>query len=178
MRKVLKKKFFNRSAPEVAKDLLGKFLVRKWKGREISAQIVEVEVYEGFRDKASHASRGKTKRNSVMFGPAGVWYVYLIYGMHWMLDVVTGPKEYPAAVLIRGIKGADTPGKLTKNFKINKKFNERAASRTSGLWIEDRGVNVTSDKRQATRRVGVEYAGPYWSNRKWRFVLRSYPHLV
>ncbi len=101
----MSEKFFNRPAPEIAKDLLGKFLVRRFPRksarREIIIMITEVEAYDGPFDKASHASKGRTERNKIMFGPPGYFYVYFTYGMHWMLNVVTGPKDYPSAVLIR-----------------------------------------------------------------------------
>ena len=102
--RVLNKKFFERDTITVAKELLGKCLVRRIGKKKLRVIITEVEVYDGFRDKASHASRGKTKRNELMFGDAGHWYVYFTYGMHWMLNIVTRKKDYPAAVLIRGIQ--------------------------------------------------------------------------
>ncbi|MDP2668509.1 MAG: DNA-3-methyladenine glycosylase [bacterium] len=107
---VLGKKFFERSALKVAKELLGKFLVRgdpTARGGRIAKayMITEVEAYLGPKDKASHARSGKTKRNAPMFGEAGRWYVYFTYGMYWMLNIVTGPKDFPAAVLIRGVSG-------------------------------------------------------------------------
>ncbi|MDO8574015.1 MAG: DNA-3-methyladenine glycosylase [bacterium] len=193
MRKVLGQKFFNRDTVTVAKSLLGKFLVRKvsksivvprrysgrfrGSGHEIALMITEVEVYDGFTDKASHAARGKTARNSIMFGPAGHWYVYFTYGMHWMLNIVTRERDYPAAVLIRAASALDSfgepkgviggPAKLTKFLKINKKFNGLAASEKSGLWVEDGGMIVKRIKKGS--RVGVSYAGQYWAKRKWRF---------
>ena len=101
--KVLNKNFFNRPTLIVAKDLLGKYLIRRLNGKIKRFMITEVEAYDGFKDKASHASRGKTVRNAPMFGEAGVWYVYFTYGMHYMLNIVTGKKDYPAAILIRGV---------------------------------------------------------------------------
>ena len=92
----MNKEFFDRPALEVAPDLLGKFLVRKGNGKEIALMITDVEAYDGLKDKASHASVGQTERNKAMFGPAGHWYVYFTYGMHWMLNAVTGPMGYPA----------------------------------------------------------------------------------
>lgn len=182
MRKVLSKKFFEGSAVEAAKSLLGKFLVRRYRGKEIFAEIVEVEAYDGRKDKASHASRGLTARNKVMFGEAGYWYVYFTYGMHWMLNIVTGPKDYPAAVLIRAVelsseikKGHFTnlngPARLTKHLKIDKFFNNKAASKKNGLWVEDRGIKIPPRRIKRTKRVGVEYAGHYWANRRHRFLL-------
>ncbi|PIY95650.1 3-methyladenine DNA glycosylase, partial [Candidatus Jorgensenbacteria bacterium CG_4_10_14_0_8_um_filter_39_13] len=92
MRKILSQSFFNRPALTVAKELMGKYLVRRYRGKLVSAMITEVEAYDGFKDKASHAFRGMTDRNKIMFGPAGFWYVYFTYGMHWMLNIVTGKK--------------------------------------------------------------------------------------
>ncbi|MDP2598558.1 MAG: DNA-3-methyladenine glycosylase [Candidatus Liptonbacteria bacterium] len=107
--KILSRGFFNRPTLKVAKQLLGKYLVCRIlsshndaRGRRIALMITEVEAYDGPRDMASHASRGETPRNKPMFGEAGNFYVYFTYGIHWMLNVVTGKKGYPAAVLIRG----------------------------------------------------------------------------
>jgi len=169
LKKVLSKRFFRRSAVEVAQNLLGKFLIRRRENRIESYMITEVEAYDGHKDKASHASRGLTERNKVMFGEAGHWYVYFTYGMHWMLNIVTGPKGYPAAVLIRGVRDVNGPARVTKKLKINGSFNGKVAVKKSGLWIEDRGVRAKKFKR--TARVGIDFAGPYWAKRKYRFVL-------
>ncbi len=117
MKKVLTKKFFEKRTRAVAEELLGKILCRKIGSRVIKHVVTEVEVYDGFNDKASHASRGKTARNFPMFGPAGVWYIYFCYGAHWMLNIVTGPKDYPAAVLIRGLVAVSNNSMLS-NRKI------------------------------------------------------------
>ena len=103
-----------------------------------------------------------------MFGPAGYWYIYFTYGMHWMLNIVTGPKDYPAAVLIRGTDLASGPGRLTKKFKINKKLNRKPAEKSSGLWIE-KGSNKKL-KIKCTPRIGISFAGPIWAKKKYRFV--------
>ena len=178
MKKVLGKKFFNRGALVVAKELLGKYLIRKLNGKEIALKITEVEAYAGLKDKASHAHKGKTQRNEIMFGEAGYWYVYLCYGAYDMLNIVADKKHYPAAVLIRGAGDFNGPGKLTKHLKINGKFNKRKANKSSGLWIEDRGEKISSARRRnkiiATPRIGVDYAGPIWSKKHYRFVLKSY----
>jgi DNA-3-methyladenine glycosylase len=172
MKKVLKREFFNRPTPEVAHDLLGKYLVRRFPSGEVKAlMITETEAYDGFHDKASHASRGETKRNKIMFGSSGYWYVYFTYGMHWMLNIVTREKGYPAAVLIRGVEGAEGPARLTKKLQINKEQNEKKAESKSGLWIEDRGVKIPKNKIKKTGRIGIQYAGPYWMKRRWRFYL-------
>lgn len=182
MRKILRRKFFDRDTVLVAEEILGKFLVRKIGQREVALMITEVEVYDGFRDQASHASRGKTKRNEIMFGEAGHWYVYFTYGMHWMLNLVTREEGYPAAILIRGVEGFDGPAKLTKFLKIDKKINRLPIDKKSGLWVEDRGYKMIGEKIHPPKfsvgklrrvkkgpRVGVSYAGPVWAKRKLRF---------
>ena len=171
MRKVLGEKFFERPAPEVAQGLLGKFLVRRIGKREIASKIVEVEAYEGSGDKASHAYRGVTERNRVMFEYPGRWYVYFVYGMHWMLNIVTGIHGHPGAVLIRGTEAVNGPGRLTKHFKIGEELNGLPAVKKEGLWIEDRGLALEASQIKKTPRVGVDYAGHYWAGRKYRFLL-------
>ncbi len=171
MKKVVHPIFFERPTLVVAKNLLGKFLVRR-RGKRISAyMITEVEVYDGYRDKASHASRGQTARNAPMFGPAGHWYVYFTYGMHWMLNIVTREKGYPAAVLIRGVSPVRGPARLTKKLHIDNKLNGRAATRASGLWIEDRGARVLPRAIKKSPRIGIDHAGEYWARRNLRFYL-------
>lgn len=179
--KILNRKFFDRSTLTVAKDLLGKYLVRRFNGGKQHFIITEVEAYDGFKDKASHASRGLTKRNAPMFGEAGRWYVYFTYGMYHMLNIVTGPKNYPAAVLIRGIYGISGPARITKKLKIDKNFSNKIASPKTGLWIAaptklERAPlknKFLSGKMKIKNypRIGVNYAGPVWSKKKWRFKL-------
>lgn len=159
----LKADFFARPATTVAESLIGKRLVC---GKR-SGIITEVEAYDGPEDKACHGSKGLTERTKVMFGPAGQWYVYFIYGMYWMLNIVTGDEGYPAAVLIRGVEDFDGPGKLTKAFGINKRFNGVPATEESGLWIEE-GISPSKIKR--TPRIGVDYAGA-WAKKPYRFIL-------
>jgi len=171
MNKVLSQKFFNRSALKVAKKLLGKFLVRKYKNKEITLMITEVEAYDGFDDKASHASRGKTERNKIMFGEAGKWYIYFTYGMHWMLNIIVGPKNYPAAILIRAAGKISGPARLTKYLKIDKKFNGKPTNKKTKLWIEDRGVKISKSQIAKRERVGVDYAGK-WANKLYRFMIK------
>lgn len=180
MRGVLTQNFFNRDTKIVAQELLGKFLVRKIGHKEIVGIITETEAYDGPNDLASHASRGRTPRTEVMFKDPGNFYIYLCYGMYWMLNVVTREKGYPAAVLIRGVLlengvSFDGPGKVTKFFKISRRFNEKSAKKLTGLWFEDRGVmpNLIIKKLQ---RVGIAYAGPVWSAKKYRFQLTAKIH--
>lgn len=174
MRAVLKIDFYERATQNVARDLLGKFLVRRFpNGSLISRMITETEGYDGPHDLASHASRGRTARTDVMFGPAGIWYVYFVYGMHHMLNVVTGPEHYPAAVLIRSVEGICGPGRLTRALKITRTFNRMSASFSSGLWIENRGVRISASRVQVTPRIGVSYAKE-WAHKPWRFVLAEF----
>ena len=178
---VLGKKFFERPTLIIAKDLLGKYLVRRIGAKTQRFMITEVEAYDGFKDKASHASRGKTKRNTPMFDEAGRWYVYFTYGMHYMLNIVTGKKDYPAAVLIRAVIGVNGPGRLTKQLKIDKRFNNKIASPKTGLWIAAptkseraslKNVFLSGKmKMKSSPRIGVERAGPFWSKKPWRFTL-------
>ena len=174
MKKILPKKFFERATFVVARDMLGKFLVRKNGRREVAYMITEVEGYDGHKDKASHAHRGQTPRNKVMFGKAGVWYVYFVYGMYDMLNMVTGSHGYPAAVLIRGLEGIYGPGRLTKKLGITRRLNGKHTTRASGLWIEDRGVQVRPKDVKKAPRIGVNYAGSVWSKKPYRLILKKY----
>jgi DNA-3-methyladenine glycosylase len=171
--RVLPAEFFARPALTVARGLLGKFLVRKLGSEEISLPITETEAYIGPHDLACHASKGKTRRTAVMFGPAGHWYVYFVYGIHWMLNVVTDAVDYPAAVLLRGAGPWDGPAKLTKALSIDGQLNGCTSACTTGLWIEDRGAIVPSRAIQRTPRIGVDYAGE-WADRPYRFVTQHF----
>lgn len=187
MRKILAHDFFDRPTLAVARGLLGKYLVKRLPERSgrgaktLAVMITEVEAYDGPNDRASHASRGRTPRNAPMFGPAGRFYVYFTYGMHWLVNVVTGPEDYPAAVLIRGgiykdpetgiASRLDGPARLTKFLKIGEAQNGKTASRRTGLWFEDRGVRPPRGSIAASRRVGVNYAGRLWAGKKYNFSL-------
>lgn len=171
---MLTEQFLNKSTAEVAQSLLGKFLVRRRGNRTEAYMITETEVYDGFRDKGSHASHGKTKRNAPMFGAPGHWYVYFTYGMHWMLNIVTMEKDYPAAVLIRGVQEITGPARLTKKLRISGRMNGMSATRKSGLWIEDRGVRIPPRIIKKSPRVGIAYAGSYWARRNLRFYLDGF----
>ncbi|MEX2114151.1 MAG: DNA-3-methyladenine glycosylase [Pirellulales bacterium] len=168
--RLLSHDFYARPALAVAKELLGKVLVRRINGQDVTAVIHETEAYIGPHDLACHASKGRTPRTEVMFGPAGHWYVYFIYGIHWMLNVVTGDVDHPAAVLIRGAGDWTGPAKLTKALAIDKGLNGEPSVPTSGLWIEDRGLRIARGRIERTPRIGVDYAGP-WAAKPYRFVL-------
>jgi DNA-3-methyladenine glycosylase len=170
---VLEPAFFDRPADLVARDLPGRTLVRRIGRQRVGLIISETEAYLGPHDLACHAARGRTARTEVMFGPAGTLYVYLVYGLHWMRNVVTGPAGYPAAVLIRSAGGISGPGRLARALAINGMLNGRRAGQEAGLWFE-RGAGPA--RVLATPRVGVDYAGPRWSGRKLRFIIaRSAP---
>ncbi len=161
--------FYLQSALDVARGLLGQNLCRESGGEIIRAKIIEVEAYIGPEDKACHAHRGKTKRNQIMFNKGGHWYVYLCYGIHWLLNVTTGPAGFPAAVLIRAVEGHIGPGRLTKNLGIDKAQHEKPISRTTGLWIEESGFKVPDTQIKRTPRIGIDYAQE-WKDAPLRLV--------
>jgi DNA-3-methyladenine glycosylase len=189
----LPRSFYSRPALEVASDLLGKVLVRRIGRKNLVGKIVETEAYVGPHDLACHASKGHTPRTSIMFGPAGHAYVYMIYGFYFCLNVVTEAVGYPAAVLIRAIEPLENmdsmrrrrknpvrdtdigsgPGKLCMAMSIDKNLNG-ADLLANTIWIEDRdletGVILTSP------RVGVDYAGEY-KDKPWRFFVEGNPHV-
>lgn len=177
MKKVLPSSFFNRDTSLVAKELLGTFLVRRVASKKIEAMITQAEVYDGPYDLASHASKGKTKRTNVMFGESGRYYIYLCYGVHEMLNIVTREQGYPAAILIRGVLTGNIhingPGKVTKFFGIDRALHGKKATTSEGLWFEDRGIGVNLKKIKKSARVGVDYAGPVWAQKKLRFTLEN-----
>lgn len=156
----------------VAEDLIGKYIVRQIDGKTHAYKIIETEAYDGEKDLACHASKGRTKRTEVLYREGGHLYVYLIYGMHYLLNVVADQKDYPAGVLIRGIETKEGkifgPGRVAKHLKIDRLFHGKKAEKKMKLWFEDRGVEILKIKK--TARVGVEYAGPIWSKKRWRFV--------
>lgn len=163
--------FFNRPADRVARDLLGARLVVRGADGETTRHVVfETEAYLGRHDLACHGSKGMTKRNATMFGPAGRWYVYLCYGLHWMLNVVTGDEGVPAAVLIRGVGEHVGPGRVTKALGVDRSFDGRPATRRAGLWFETSGIHVPPRLVERTPRIGVGYAGA-WAEKPLRFVV-------
>ncbi len=158
-----------RNTVALARWLLGKVLVRTLNGQRMAHSITEIEAYHGERDLACHASKGRTARTEVMYRTGGCWYVYLCYGMHEMLNLVTGPAEHPAAVLIRGLQSVSGPGRLTKRLAIDRKLNGALAEPASGLHLEDHGVVLARGTIKSGPRIGVDYAGPVWAAKPWRF---------
>ena len=160
--------FFHRPCLTVAEELVGKILVHRLAdGTILRLRISETEGYCGEADTACHAHRGRTKRTEVMYMDAGTIYIYLCYGVHWLLNIVTGDAEYPQAVLIRACVDAAGPGKLTKSLRINGDLN-RGSVLGEELWMEDDGFDcrVTTGKR-----VGISYATQEDQDRPWRFIL-------
>jgi DNA-3-methyladenine glycosylase len=189
----LSRSFYSRPALDVANDLLGKVLVRRIGRKNLSGKIVETEAYVGPHDLACHASKGHTARTSIMFGPPGYAYVYMIYGFYFCLNVVTEPPGHPAAVLIRAIEPLDNvglmrklrrnparetnitsgPGKLCMAMSIDKQLNGADLLGTA-IWIEDRSLDAGNIR--TSPRVGVDYAGEF-KDKPWRFFVEGNPHV-
>ncbi len=184
--------FYGRDTITVARDLLGKVLVRETPEGRMAARIVETEAYVGPHDKACHASRGMTERNKVMFGEPGHAYVYFIYGMYYCLNLVTERDGYPAAVLIRAgepLEGeaqmrelrekaksreelASGPGRLCMAMAIDRALNGVDVCKKGPLYVEDGGPE--SREIVSCKRIGVEYAAEY-KDKPWRFYIKDSP---
>jgi DNA-3-methyladenine glycosylase len=187
--------FFARDTLVVARDLLGTKLVRELDGERLSGIIVECEAYIGQGDTACHASRGRTGRNEVMFGPPGFAYVYFTYGMHWLLNVVTEAEGFPAAVLLRALQPVEGiekmralrqakgrprtdrdltsgPARLTQALGIEKTFNGADLVRGGQLWLES-GDSILGNGVECGPRIGVHYAAEKDRLAPWRFWVRE-----
>jgi len=189
--KLLAQAFYDRPVLTVARDLLGKQLVRMLDGERLSGTIIETEAYDGMQDLACHARVGKTPRTSVMFGLPGMAYVYFTYGMHWCLNAVTGSEGYPAAVLIRAVlpqegrqviavrragraekEWCSGPARLTSAFGIDGACNNFPLfNPVSGLWIED-AAPVSDESVTTGPRVGIASVPEPWRSKPWRFRLK------
>jgi DNA-3-methyladenine glycosylase len=165
----LNKSFFSRDCLQVAPALVGKLLILQTHDGERRLRITETEAYRGEEDTACHAHRGKTKRTEVLYMSAGTIYVYLCYGIHWLLNIVTGTVGSPQAVLIRACDGADGPGKLTKALGITGKLN-RADITDCELSIVDDGARPVITTRP---RVGINYASREDREKPWRFIMEK-----
>ena len=158
---------YARHADEMAVWLLGKWLCTEKDGVLRRFRITETECYMGESDTACHAARGKTPRNQVMYRRGGYAYVYLCYGMHNLLNIVTGEEGYPEAVLIRGVTGISGPGRVTKALGVTRDENGADLTASSAIWLEDDGACPSFD---ACPRVGIDYASPEDRARLWRFI--------
>jgi DNA-3-methyladenine glycosylase len=190
----LPRTFFARPTEQVARDLLGQRLVRLHAGRRLSGLITETEAYIGQDDLACHARFGRTPRSAVMFGPPGHAYVYFTYGMHWMLNVVTAPQGFPAAVLIRALlpeeglevmqalrprpaptpaRLTDGPAKLAQALGIDKRLNGHdLCARGAELFIE-RAAPVPDEAVVLGPRIGLNNTPEPWKSVAWNYKIRS-----
>jgi len=183
----LPRSFYDRPTLTVAREMLGARLVRVLDGQRLSGFITEAEAYIGEEDLGCHAKAGRTPRTAVMYGPPGHAYVYFTYGMHWMLNAVTGPEGFPAAVLIRAFQpvegietisvrraGRDTlgPAKLTQTLGIDRALNGAdLCDPAAGLWVEE-GIPVPDGEVVIGPRVGLNTVPEPWKSKPWRFRIK------
>jgi len=181
--KRLARQFFTQDAVTVSKNILGKFLVRKLpNGKTLRGKIVEVEAYPGPEDKASHAQKmKKTKRNQAEYLIGGHVYIYLVYGMYWDFNIVTGPLGHPQCFLIRAIepenpedhKQTNGPGKLCRYFALDKSLYGEDVAISKKIWFESGKEKIVPKNIVATARIGIDYAGLHWARRKLRFYIKG-----
>jgi len=193
IRRTLDRPFFARDTQRVARELLGKLLVRTWRGKRLVGRIAEVESYVGSHDLACHASKGRTARTETLFGRPGLAYVYLVYGIHELLNFVTEREEFPAAVLIRALEPVEGiaemerargvakvrqltsgPGKLTQALRITRQLNREDVTASRRLAVVDDGYPVAEADIATATRIGVEYAGED-ALLPWRYFLKHSP---
>jgi DNA-3-methyladenine glycosylase len=194
---ILSDQFYSRSALDVARDLLGKLLIRRYNGQLLAGVIIEAEAYQGEEDLGCHAKAGLTPRTRIMYGPPGHAYIYFTYGMHWMLNAVTGPEGSPAAVLIRGMEPVygldimrslrpqpgsslpaalhtgwtDGPAKLCQALALNGTLNGvNLCDGQTDVWVADAGIVVPEDEVLKTPRIGMNTVPEPWFSIPWRFV--------
>lgn len=176
----LQREYFNRPTLQVARELIGTYIVRNLAGRRVSAMIAETEAYKGPRDAASHAYGGRrTARVEPLYRDGGTVYVYLVYGIHWLLNFSTAGEGNPEGVLIRAVmveeKGTPRfivgPGLVTRYLQIDKRHDGIDATTSNQLWLEQRDARVRGIKKGP--RIGVDYAGNYWAARPWRFWIEA-----
>lgn len=173
--------FFTDDALTIAPKMLGMKLIRRLEdGNIIRLHITEIEVYRGKEDLACHASKGKTDRTKIMFEEGGKVYVYLVYGMHWLLNITTGKEGIPQAILIRGTQEISGPGRIGRYLQLDKSFYGEDLSTSTRLWLEY-GEKIDDNNVEQLPRVGVDYAGEYWAKILWRWQIveqqKREPHL-
>jgi len=186
----LPRSFFARDTVVVARELLGKRLVREINGRRVSGIIIETEAYRGEEDLACHARSGRTPRTEIMFGCPGKAYIYFIYGMHWLLNFVTEKEGFPGAVLIRAIKAeegldfiaarragkparawTDGPAKICQALAVDGSLNSLDVCAADARIYLEAGEKVTPDSIQASPRIGLNTVPEPWKSIDWRFVV-------
>jgi len=189
--------FYLQPVVDVARALIGKSLVHQIGDQAVAGIILETEAYDGEQDQACHARSGKTKRNAVMYGPAGHAYIYFTYGMHWLLNCVTGSEGYPAAVLIRSIHPTrglemiaqnrmditpalwcDGPAKLTRALAIDGTLNGCDLCQKTGVLRVEEGITIPEELIQAAPRIGIGYASEPWKSKPWRFTAQMLPSRI
>jgi DNA-3-methyladenine glycosylase len=167
--KRLSREFYIRDVLAAAPEVPGKYLVIKLSDGSLGRyKITEAEAYRGTEDRACHAFKGRTGRTEIMYHEGGRLYIYLIYGMYWMLNIVTGEMNNPQAILIRGVEEFPGPGKLTKFLGIDKSYYGEDLVTSDRIWLEDPGMNFSI---KCGPRIGIGYAGEYWESRPWRYYL-------
>lgn len=165
----LTRDFFIRDVLDVAPEMIGKTMAIRLEKDIIGRYCVtEVEAYRGTEDKACHASKGRTSRTEIMYHEGGRLYIYLVYGMYWMLNIVTGKENIPQAVLIRGVETMPGPGKLTRSLGIDRSYYGEDLITSDRIWFEESGARP---EIRTGVRIGIDYAGEYWRSRPWRFYL-------
>ena len=189
---VLAQTFYDRDVCDVARDLIGRRLVRKGNGGIIAGIIIEAEAYRGEEDLACHAHVGKTKRNAVMYGPPGHAYIYFTYGMHWMLNCVSGPEGFPAAVLLRSILPTDGlkiiaarrhqrgpaewcngPAKICQALDLDSRLNGTPLFHQDGILRIEEGILVPPSIIQTSPRIGLGNTPEPWLSKPWRFFISN-----
>ena len=189
----LGREFYLVSARQLAKDLLGKNIIRKIGGKFLGGKIVETEAYPGPKDKAAHSFGFKiTKRNIIEYGLGGYIYIYLVYGMYWQLNIVAAEAGKPECVLIRALepiffdnenknfgpaknlKLTNGPGKLCQWLKLDKSFYGEDLCLSDRIWLEDSGENIKKSQIIADKRIGIDYAEE-WKDKKLRFYIKANP---
>lgn len=164
----LNRAFFMDDAVTVAKLLPGMDIVIASGEKSGRHMITETEAYLGADDRACHASKGRTARTEPMYLVGGHLYLYFVYGMHWMMNVVTGPADNPQAVLIRGVTALSGPGRVTRGLGVDGSFNREDLAASQRIWIEDGGIQP---ELTTGPRVGINYAGEPWVSKPWRFMI-------
>ncbi len=175
----LSREFFEQKTVKVAKELPGKTLCVRNGGKILRGIIIETEAYRGEDDLACHASKGRTKRTETLYKKAGTIYAYLIYGMHYCLNIVTEKENYPSAILIRGVEVKENeerkiisgPGRVCRHFGIDKTFNGLDVF-GKNIWIEDNGFKISPREIIKSKRIGVDYA-KHCKDYLWRFNIVS-----
>ncbi len=165
----LDKDFYLADSPDLAPRLLGKLICIDNDGVIGRYRITETEAYFGSEDTACHAHKGRTQRTETLYAEGGVLYVYLCYGIHSLINIVCGEAEHPQAVLIRGIEGANGPGRVSKTLNVGLAFNKMDIVNSRRFWLEDDGFLVPEVK--TSPRIGIDYATEYYRNIHWRFYI-------